>query len=52
METIVMITANVTAQMRMLLVTSAIVVLTDFLDFLIVPKVDVYVKNFLMKNML
>jgi len=33
LETIVMITANVPVQMRMLLVTSAIVVLTDFMDF-------------------
>ena len=51
MVPIVIMTANVSVKM-MLLVTSAIVVLTDFLDFQIVPKVDVYVKNFVMKNML
>ena len=45
-----MITANVPVQMRMLLVTSAIVVLTDFMDFQIVPKVDVYVKFFWWKT--
>ena len=45
-----MITANVPVQMRMLLVTSAIVVLTDITDFHNVPKVYNYVKSFVLKT--
>ena len=45
-----MITANVPVQMRMLLVTSAIVVLTDIMDFHNVPKVYNYVKSFVLKT--
>jgi hypothetical protein len=52
LEKIVMIMANVPVQMRMLLVTSAIVVLADFMDFHNVPKVDNFVKSFVLKSML
>ena len=45
-----MITANVPVQMKMLLVTSAIVVLTDIMDFHNVPKVYNYVKSFVLKT--
>ena len=44
MESIVIIMANVPVQMVMLLVTSAIVVPRDFMDFQIVLKVDNCVK--------
>ena len=52
MVPIVITMANVPVQMGMLLATSAIVVLTDFMDFHNVLKVDNYVKSFVLKSML